>query len=414
MNILIVDDDKLIRMFLQSLMSKKIECKIHEAENGVEALLVLENNPVDLILLDISMPIMDGYELLKIIRTTTAISSIPVIVMSSSDEKNIVIKLIQLGISDYILKPFKNRILIFERIMKALPIAKEKSNERRAYADKSGIQKLLIIDKDPNFRAYFAATFSDKFSIIETSSGAEGIKKFLEIRPDIVCASEGLPIMNALNVALKISSLDKEMRTKFYFLYENFSGEYSTSPYQIFSKLVKKTFVPDIFRDEFLRAILGETSPINAFIEIIKTQLSPELITSIQQTFGVMSMQEVNLLPETEISTIQFEHFATVDLLNKTEKIKAALGIALSNKDILSLAKRIDDDEDVQSIIALLETVAGRICSSLSLRGYNFSQQFVSTDTKYETMKNSGFSLLFPFETENLERFAFGLFIDEI
>lgn len=414
MDILIVDDDKLIRLFFQSLLSKKISCNIIEAGNGLDALIYLENNLVDLILLDISMPVMDGLELLKIIRSNPTISNIPVIVMSSSDEKNIVIKLIQLGISDYLLKPFKNRSLIFERVLKALPIASSKKEEHRVHVSSTGMQKLLIIDKDPNFRTYFTSTLMDKFLIYETGSAPDGIKKYLEILPNVVCISEGIQMMSPSIIASKISSLDKEGHTRIIYFYESTESNKIPMSSGYFAGMVKKSFVPDVFRGDFLRVVLGEESSMGAFTEVLKNQLPPELITSIQQTFGVMTMQEVSLLPETENSKIAFDHIATADLIDNTDKIMLRVGIAFPHADILSLAKKIDEDDDMQSIIALLETIAGRICSSLSIRGYNFAQQFVKNNINKSEFLQQNFTLQYSFETESKERFVFGLLIEAL
>lgn len=414
MDILIVDDDKLIRLFFQSLLSKKISCNIIEAGNGLDALVYLESNSVDLILLDISMPVMDGFELLKIIRSTPAISSIPVIVMSSSDEKNIVIKLIQLGISDYLLKPFKNRSLIFERVLKALPIASSKKEERKVHVPPSGMPKLLIIDKDPNFRTYFTSTFLDKFLIYETGSAPEGIRKYLEVFPGVVCISEGIQMMSPVSIATKISSFDKEGKTRLFYFYENADSSKEAMSSGIFGGAIKKSFVPDVFRGDFLRVVLGEVSSMGAFIETLKNQLPPELITSIQQTFGVMTMQEVSLLHESENSKIVFDHIATTDLIDNNDKILVRVGIAFPHADIISLARKIDDDDDMQSIIALLETIAGRICSSLSIRGYNFAQQFVKNNVDKNEFSHERFILQYSFETESKERFSFGLIVESL
>ena len=67
--VLIVDDSKLMRLLLKNIVGgMKFFSKIYEAENGREALDLLELNKVDLILLDIEMPVMDGVEALKEIR----------------------------------------------------------------------------------------------------------------------------------------------------------------------------------------------------------------------------------------------------------------------------------------------------------------------------------------------------------
>ena len=79
--VLIVDDSKLMRLLLNNIIdSMKFFSKIYEAENGREALDLLELNKVDLILLDIEMPVMDGVEALKEIRLK---HDVKVIIVSS-------------------------------------------------------------------------------------------------------------------------------------------------------------------------------------------------------------------------------------------------------------------------------------------------------------------------------------------
>lgn len=80
--ILIVEDNAINRMILSELLSS--EYKVLEAENGQEALQVLEKHrdEVSLILLDITMPVMDGYTFLSIAKKDPSLASIPVIVAS--------------------------------------------------------------------------------------------------------------------------------------------------------------------------------------------------------------------------------------------------------------------------------------------------------------------------------------------
>ena len=83
--ILIVEDNAINRMILSELLSS--EYKVLEAENGQEALQVLEKHrdEVSLILLDITMPVMDGYTFLSIAKKDPSLASIPVIVATQSD-----------------------------------------------------------------------------------------------------------------------------------------------------------------------------------------------------------------------------------------------------------------------------------------------------------------------------------------
>ena len=83
MKILVVDDEKLIRNVIREYLANE-KYEVLEAENGFDALRVLETNKVDLIILDIMMPRMDGFETLKEIRKT---KDTPVIMLSAMKEE---------------------------------------------------------------------------------------------------------------------------------------------------------------------------------------------------------------------------------------------------------------------------------------------------------------------------------------
>lgn len=105
--ILIVDDDRLIQMYLEKLLEKN-RMNTLCASNGTEALKLLEDADISLILLDLSMPGISGFEVLKTLKTDKALNNIPVIVVSSSPEKASVIKALNNGAVDYVFKPFNN------------------------------------------------------------------------------------------------------------------------------------------------------------------------------------------------------------------------------------------------------------------------------------------------------------------
>jgi len=111
LKILIVDDDFINRKLLQTLLKKYPDAtEVLEAENGADALnkLARENN-IDLILLDIMMPIVNGVEFLKIFRSDIKNSHIPVIVLSTDDTKKTVV--FDCGANDFLRKPIKEEIL---------------------------------------------------------------------------------------------------------------------------------------------------------------------------------------------------------------------------------------------------------------------------------------------------------------
>ena len=102
MNILIADDEKLIRNVLKEYLLVE-NYHVFEANDGKEALDIIKNNCIDLILLDIMMPNMDGFSALKEIKKE---NNIPVIVLSARKEEYDKLLGFDLGIDDYITKPF--------------------------------------------------------------------------------------------------------------------------------------------------------------------------------------------------------------------------------------------------------------------------------------------------------------------
>lgn len=108
MTILVVDDEILIRKVIREYLESE-NYKVLEAENGLDALRVLTSNKVDLIILDIMMPKMDGFACLEEIRKT---KDIPVIMLSAMKEETDKLNSFNLGVDDYVTKPFSPKELI--------------------------------------------------------------------------------------------------------------------------------------------------------------------------------------------------------------------------------------------------------------------------------------------------------------
>ena len=108
--ILIVDDAKFNRDILKEILGDTYNYL--EAENGNQAIQMIgENIGIDLMLLDINMPQMNGFEVLEIMKRSQCIAETPVIMISSEDAVNTMRKAYELGITDYITRPFDSVIL---------------------------------------------------------------------------------------------------------------------------------------------------------------------------------------------------------------------------------------------------------------------------------------------------------------
>ncbi len=108
MTILIVDDELLIRNVIKEYLLNE-GYKVLEAKDGFDALRVISDNKVDLIVLDIMMPKMDGFTCLSEIRKT---KNIPVIMLSARKEEIDKLNSFDLGVDDYVTKPFSPKELV--------------------------------------------------------------------------------------------------------------------------------------------------------------------------------------------------------------------------------------------------------------------------------------------------------------
>ena len=110
-SILVVDDNKNNTTLLQKRL-QKIGNKVEVANDGIEAIEIVENlEEIDLILLDIIMPKMNGYEVLEFLKKDKRYYEIPVIMLSSMDDLTSIYRCIELGADDYVTKPFDKIIL---------------------------------------------------------------------------------------------------------------------------------------------------------------------------------------------------------------------------------------------------------------------------------------------------------------
>jgi CheY-like chemotaxis protein len=116
--ILVVDDNNVNRDMLQRRLERE-GYRVETAENGKIALEKIESETFDLILLDILMPEMDGYDVLRVLKESDKFKDIPVIMLTAVHEADSVRSCIELGAADYLLKPF-NTMLLKARIASVL------------------------------------------------------------------------------------------------------------------------------------------------------------------------------------------------------------------------------------------------------------------------------------------------------
>jgi CheY-like chemotaxis protein len=110
--VLVIDDEELVREVIQACLEEIGHWETVLASSGSEGLLIAASEPVDAILLDVSMPKMDGFQTLQKLRASPATQAIPVIFLTAILNSTDTSQFSQLGIAGMIAKPFEPSILI--------------------------------------------------------------------------------------------------------------------------------------------------------------------------------------------------------------------------------------------------------------------------------------------------------------
>lgn len=122
---LVVDDFSTMRRIVRNLLKELGYSNVDEAEDGAMALSKLKSEQFDFVISDWNMPVMDGLDMLKHIRADSALSKVPVLMVTAEAKKENIIAAAQAGANGYVVKPFTAATLdeklskIFEKLEKA-------------------------------------------------------------------------------------------------------------------------------------------------------------------------------------------------------------------------------------------------------------------------------------------------------
>ncbi len=188
--ILTVDDSKTIRMIVGKAL-KTFDCEVFEAANGVEGLAVASRERPDLIVLDLTMPIMDGVEMLSKLKSNPELKMIPVIMLTAEAGRENVLKIAKMGVRDYLIKPFKEDVLI-ERVGRVIDLKPkgEATNKIRRFDDPINI---LVVDDKPAICEQLKTGLGDTPWIVSgRSQSGEAVDYCSQTLPDLILVSLSL------------------------------------------------------------------------------------------------------------------------------------------------------------------------------------------------------------------------------
>ena len=222
---LVVDDMEGMRRILTNSLNQIGVRTVLTAVNGADAWRIIQSQPVDVVISDWNMPVMNGLDLLKKIRESAQYANLPVLMMTAETERHHVHVAIEAGVSGYMIKPFnvgalesKIKKVIEQPRPKVLsasrtvpPILKRRS-EKYASPDGSaqdGVNKptLLVVDDVPDNLDVMVELLSNNYLVKVASSGERALKILEQGKiPDLILLDVMMPEMDGFEVCRQIKA----------------------------------------------------------------------------------------------------------------------------------------------------------------------------------------------------------------
>lgn len=189
--VLVIDDDPLVRDILKRYLVKE-GFYVADTTNGEDGLkLARELKPLA-ITLDILMPSMDGWEIMKKLKMDPVLNDIPVIIISMIDERNMGYAL---GAAHYLLKPVDRHRLV---------------DILRQYHSKDQTGTTLVVDDDPTIRKVIRRTLEkNQWKVSEAENGKTALESIFKNKPDVIILDLMMPVMDGFEFVMKLRKEEK-------------------------------------------------------------------------------------------------------------------------------------------------------------------------------------------------------------
>lgn len=186
-NILIVDDDaqtlKTMSLYLEG------KARVSTVIGGRQALDYVRQHPVDIILLDVEMPIMDGFLTLEQLRKVEECINVPIIFVTGKNDKHTILNSSLLGVDGYLVKPVSKQTLLNK-------IDEVYQNK----ADRHNRKTVLMVDDDMSYLKQMNNLLQDTYNVIMINSAKLALNYLLKHTPDIIILDYQMPLYNGANV----------------------------------------------------------------------------------------------------------------------------------------------------------------------------------------------------------------------
>jgi CheY-like chemotaxis protein len=208
-SILIADDNEANRDLLSRSLEKQ-GYTVASVGDGQEALDMMALEDFDLLLLDIMMPALDGYDVLKKMRMDPKLGNLPVIVLTADNESSNVIHCIELGANDYLVKPY-DMVVLRNRIARCLLNRRIREDVGGELNWQSGqVPEVLIVEDDDMSRDLLQKRVSRAgYNVVSVADGNAALQRLSDQPFDLVLLDIMMPGMSGIEVLQHIKDDEK-------------------------------------------------------------------------------------------------------------------------------------------------------------------------------------------------------------
>ena len=189
--ILVADDEPMIREALKTILETE-GYDVCEAVNGIDACEAVSRNLPDLVLLDVMMPVMDGFEVLKVLRNNPDTSNLPVVMLTSTPADVGEQTALDLGVAHYISKPWRADMVQAAVRMALRTVGNQRGTEST---------NILIVDDEPMIRESLKKILEiEGYDVFEAANGRAACEIVSKILPDLILLDVNMPEMDGFEV----------------------------------------------------------------------------------------------------------------------------------------------------------------------------------------------------------------------
>jgi len=363
LKVLIVDDERVSRTVLSRFITKKFPfCSVIEAENGLDGLHLVNQEAPDVVFLDLRMPIMNGVEMLEVMRKIPTRMTTPVVITSAVQEKSIVLRLNQLGVVEYLLKPFdvSSVYLRISKVFKTIREVKDSKNNKATQPidatrfeklhSKAEFYKILLVDDDLSFQMFFSSMIGKRCEVVMCDNGDDAYKMVLNDKKITdVCISDNLSdggkvpqnqkvgLQNLNFLAKKLQEIERFPAVRVLLCAERDSLIGEEKKY--FKGLIKRTYVQKQFLESLLKKVFDDDSREGAFRHAVANRFNDKIQSALISELPSFIQENIAILDGKGAGNIVNEHSEEISVRVNEGKIDISVSIEgnLENFERLAL-----------------------------------------------------------------------------